>query len=190
MPKHSFTPARRAATSLAFVGAAALTVISLPSSADHGLPHVETLSRGAFLDQVGVTIKYKIDGQSNRTEWNGNDDRDEHERDSSNVIKIRDASDLVVLRITIEPGGIAPWHGHTGTGLLVNTGPGTLTNYVGENCEPRLIYPGQAFLDPGHDMLHAVRNNSAEDVVLVATFIGVEGAPVTPEPQPDYCQIF
>lgn len=189
MPMRSHRLAPRTAIPVALVGAA-LVAISTPSSADHGLPHVETLSRGTFLDRIGVTVKYKILDQSSGEESNYDHDRDEPEDGSTQTIKIRDASDLVVLRITIEPDGIAPWHGHTGTGLLVNIGPGTLTNYVGENCTPRLIYPGQAFVDPGHDMLHAVRNNSSQDVVLVATFIGVDGAPVTPEPQPDYCQIF
>ena len=175
---------------LSILGAAALGGFSLPSSADHGLPHVETLSRGTFLDKVGITIRYKLEGGQSNDDWrHGHKDR-QGDRHRSNVIAIRDASDLVVLRITIQPGGIAPWHGHTGSGLLVNIGPGTLTNYVGEACEPRLIYPGEAFVDPGSDMLHAVKNNSAQDVVLVATFIGVEGAPVTPEPQPDECQIF
>jgi hypothetical protein len=102
-------------------------------------------------------------------------------------VQIRDASDLVVLRITIEAGGIAPWHGHTGTGFLMNLGPGTLTNYLGEECEPRLFYPNDAFIDPGHGELHAVRNDSEQEVVILATFLGVEDEPVISEPEPSSC---
>ena len=71
----------------------------------------------------------------------------------------------------------------------MNLGPGVLTNFIGEDCEPRLFYPGDAFVDPGHGELHAVRNDSAEDIVLLATFLGVENGPVTPEPEPGDCDV-
>lgn len=57
-------------------------------------------------------------------------------------------------------------------------------------CQPREHFPGEAFIDPGHGVLHAVRNDSDEEVVLFAIFIGVEGAPVDPEPGPDPCPFF
>ncbi len=163
---------RRAAVVLASAaGAAILGASVMPSIADHGLPHVELLGRGTFLDKVSLHVRNKISGRGTQ------------------AIQISDASDLVVLRITIEPGGIAPWHGHTGTGFLVNLGPGVLTNYIGEDCEPRLFYPNDAFVDPGHGDLHAVRNDSTSEVVLIATFLGVEGPPVTPEPAPTDCNV-
>ena len=161
----------RAGMAAVVLGSAALGAVALPSIADHGLPHVEVLGRGTFFDDVALTIRNKIAGRATHT------------------VQIQDASDLVVLRITIEAGGIAPWHGHTGTGFLVNLGPGVLTNFIGEDCEPRLFYPGDAFVDPGHGELHAVRNDSAEDVVLLATFLGVEDGPVTPEPEPADCDV-
>ena len=168
---HMKSPRRAAA--VAFVVLAALAgMVALPSLADHGLPHLEQLARGTFLDDVGLNVRNKIAGGATQ------------------VVQIKDASDIVVVRITIEAGGIAPWHGHSGTGFLVNLGPGTLTNYVGEDCLPRQFYPGDAFVDPGHGELHAVRNDSPEEVVLIATFLGVEGALVTPEPQPTSCMIF
>lgn len=78
-------------------------------------------------------------------------------------------------------GACAPWHNHEGVGFLVNLGPGVLTNFVGESCEPRLFYPGDAFVDPGYGDLHAVRNDSDQEIVIVATFVATEGPPVIPE---------
>ena len=168
---HSIMSPRRAPTAAIVIFAALAGTVASPSLADHGLPHLEQLARGTFLDDVRLLVRNKVTGG------------DKH------VVQINDASDIVVLRITIEAGGVAPWHGHTGTGFLVNLGPGTLTNFVGEDCSPRLFYPGDAFVDPGHGDLHAVRNDSAEEVELIITFVGVEGNVVTPEPQPDSCMV-
>lgn len=148
---------------------AALLMTSVPSQADHGLPHPELLGHGTFLDDIGINLRNKVFGQQ------------------THVVQMNGASDLYVLRITIEAGGIAPWHNHDGVGFLVNTGPGILTNYVGEDCMPRLFYPGDAFIDPGHGELHAVRNDSSEDIVILATFVATGGPPVIPEPAPEHC---
>jgi hypothetical protein len=162
---------RRTAACAAVLGAVTLAAAAIPSRADHGLPHVEVLARGTFLDDVAMTVRNKIAGRA------------------THVVQIRDSSDLVVLRITIEPGGVAPWHTHSGTGFLVNLGPGILTNYIGDDCVPRQFLPNEAFVDPGHGDVHAVRNDSADEVVLLATFLGVEGAPVIPVPAPHSCPV-
>jgi quercetin dioxygenase-like cupin family protein len=160
----------RAAVVAGVLGAGAC-IAAVPLWADHGLPHPELLGRGTFIDDVGLTVRNKIAGRG------------------TGVVHMQDSSDLVVLRISIQAGGIAPWHGHTGVGFLVNLGPGVVTNYVGEDCEPRQFYPGDAFVDPGHGDLHAVRNDSNAEVVILATFLGVEGAPVIPEPGPSHCNV-
>ena len=159
------------ATAASVICAGMLGAVALPSLADHGFPHVEVLARGTFLDDVGMTLRSKVGGRATR------------------VVQMDDSSDIMVMRITIGPGGVAPWHDHTGTGFLVNLGPGTLTNYLGENCVPRHFYPGEAFVDPGQGNLHAVRNDSGLEVVLIATFLGVEGGPVTPAPEPGNCDV-
>lgn len=147
-----------------------MVAVSTVALADHGLPHPEVLGRGTFVEDVSTTFKVKgLDG-------------------TRQVLKMKDASDLVVLRITIEAGGIAPWHTHEGAGVLINTGPGIVTNVVGENCEPHFYLPNEAFADPGHGELHAVRNDSAEEVVLLVVFFGIEGGPVIPSDHgPDEC---
>jgi quercetin dioxygenase-like cupin family protein len=157
---------RRIAAVLTLAGLTALAIGVLPSAADHGLPHPELFARGEFSDDVGATVKVKLDGRGTR------------------VINLRDASDLVVLKITIEAGGIAPWHAHSGPGLLVNAGPGTFTSVISDDCTPRDYKTGQAFVDPGGRTLHAGRNDSDHEVVLYAVFLGTEGPPVLPAPKP------
>lgn len=156
-------------TAVASIAATALLGIALVSKADHGLPHPELLGQGTFLDGVSVTLRNKIMGRR------------------SHAVQMSNASDLFVLRISIEAGGIAPWHNHEGVGFLVNLGPGVLTNFLGESCEPRLFYPGEAFVDPGHGDLHAVRNDSDQEIVILATFVATSGPPVIPENPPVEC---
>ena len=141
----------------------------LYAAAEHGFPHPELLGRGTFFEDVGV--KFKIKGMDGGTE----------------VLQLEDGSDMVVLRITLHAGAIAPWHTHTGPGTLINLGPGTLTNVVGDECMPRMYLPGDAFVDPGVGEPHAARNDSAEDVVLLAVFYGIEGGPVIPATPPEGC---
>lgn len=151
------------------IAAAAFLSITLTSKADHGLPHPELLGHGMFLDDVSMTLRNKILGRQ------------------THVVQMKGASDLFVLRISIEAGGVAPWHNHEGVGFLVNLGPGVLTNFLGDTCEPRLFYPGDAFVDPGHGDLHAVRNDSDQEIVILATFVATEGPPVIPESAPAEC---
>lgn len=154
---------RRRGPLLGALGAAALSTIGLQASADHGLPHAEALGRGTFYDDA-VSAKFRVKDTMGATQ----------------VLQMQDASDMVVLRITIEAGGIAPWHTHEGSGFLINTGPGTVTNVVGEDCIPTDYPPGNAFVDPGVGDLHAVRNDSDQEVVLIAVFFGIQTAPVIP----------
>ena len=152
------------ALGLALCGASGVAI------ADHGFPHVEILGNGSFVEKVSASFKVK--GLPGGTQ----------------VLKMKDASDMYVLRVMIEPGGIAPWHTHTGTGMLINLGPGIVTNVVGDDCEPHFYMPNDAFVDPGDGELHAVRNDSEQDVELIIVFFGVDGGPVTPVPGgPDEC---
>jgi quercetin dioxygenase-like cupin family protein len=151
---------------LVLVALAVTAVGVLPSAADHELPHVQPLARGTFTDDVSAQIKVKLDGRATQ------------------VRNLRDASDAMVLQITLAPGAHAPWHTHAGPGILINAGPGILTNIISDDCVPRDYGPGEAFVDPGHGTLHTARNDSDHDVVLYAFFLGVANGPVIPASDP------
>jgi hypothetical protein len=143
--------------------AALLGSVAPPAArADHGFPHVEVLGHGAFVEDVSATFKVKdLEG-------------------GTQVLKMKDASDMWVLHVSLEAGGIAPWHTHSGSGMLINMGPGTVTNVVGDDCVPHYYLPNEAFVDSGDGELHAVRNDSDDEVSLLIVFFGIEEAPVTP----------
>jgi hypothetical protein len=162
---------RRLAGLLALLAAATLAVGVLPSAADHGIPHAQQLARGSFTADVAAKIKVKLDGRQ------------------TEVINLQDASDLVFLEITIHDGAQAPWHTHSGPALLVNKGPGTLTSVVGDDCVPRHHGPGEALVDPGQGRLHAAFNDSGQDLVVYAVFLGVENGAVLPAEPPADCDV-
>jgi quercetin dioxygenase-like cupin family protein len=163
---------RRAVAILALVAAATLAIGAPPSAADHGTPDVVPLARGSFAhDDVAVKINVK---------------RDDRETD---VINLKDASDLVFVEITIHDGAQAPWHTHAGPALLVNKGPGTLTSVLGDDCVPRQYGPGEALVDPGQGRLHAAFNDSGQDLAVYAVFLGVDNGPVLPADPPTDCDV-
>ena len=162
------SPKRRIAALAALVAIGMLAVGVPRSAADHGLPHVDVLGRGDFTDAVAAQIRAKLDGQR------------------THAINVSDASDLMVVEITLHDGAVGPWHTHTGPGLLVNTGPGTLTTLIGDDCVLREYGPGEAFVDLGQGKLHAAFNSSGQDLVVYAAFLGIEGPFAIPaEPPPD-----
>jgi hypothetical protein len=142
-----------------------------PSGADHGAPHIEVLARNEFTADVAAQFRVKTDGQKTA------------------VMNLDDASDVMIVKITIADGVVAPWHTHSGPALLLNTGPGTLTSVLADDCVARDYPPGTAFVDPGQGSLHFAVNNSGDDIVLHAVFLGVEGGPVIPVDPPADCNL-
>jgi hypothetical protein len=60
-------------------------------------------------------------------------------------IKTRDASDVVVQQVTLQPGGFTGWHTHPGVVLAV-VKAGTLTRYVAD-CTYKTYRTGDAFIE-------------------------------------------
>ena len=88
------------------------------------------------------------------------------------VADLDDASRLTVIRFTIQPGAVFPWHTHPGT-VLINVTEGDFVFIVAEDCERRDDTAGTAMLDPD-EAVHAARNPGAEGVTVVAaTLFGV-----------------
>jgi quercetin dioxygenase-like cupin family protein len=72
------------------------------------------------------------------------------------------SSDVYVQNNVWAPGGSTGWHSHPGQSLIIVTA-GTLTNYEGHDpaCKPHVYKTGMAFVDPGGDHIHILRNEGA-----------------------------
>jgi quercetin dioxygenase-like cupin family protein len=104
-------------------------------------------------------------------------------------ITVAPPSQLTVQTVTIEPGGVVPWHAHPGfENSVVAAGQVTLTVAGDPGCAPRHLGPGQAFdVPPG--TAHTARNDGTVAVQLVVTYLGSPpGATlITPVPRPAGC---
>jgi quercetin dioxygenase-like cupin family protein len=110
--------------------------------------------RHAFTDGVTMRITQEPDGLPRQ------------------VVEIDDASHLAVMRFTIQPGVVFPWHTHPGT-VLISIAEGDFVFMFAEDCVRREYTAGTALVDPG-DTVHTAYNPSADgETVVVATFLGV-----------------
>jgi quercetin dioxygenase-like cupin family protein len=75
------------------------------------------------------------------------------------VQKSKGFSDLYVQSNVWAPGGTSGWHSHPGHSLIIVTA-GTVTAYEGDDstCKPTVYTQGMAFVDPGGDHFHNLRN--------------------------------
>ncbi len=104
-------------------------------------------------------------------------------------ITVAPPSQLTVQTVTIEPGGVAPWHTHPGfENTVIAAGQLTLTVAGDPGCAPRHLGPGQAFNVPANTA-HTARNDGTESVRLVVTYLGspVGATLVNPVPRPAGC---
>jgi len=157
----------------AFLGAllvSLMVVIGPPgerAEADHGASQL--LARGGFVDDVSGLLKYRLVGTS-----------------ATRVVHIQDASEMVVVKVTLHPGGASNWHSHPGPGLVA-VAEGTMTITYAEDCVPRPYSAGDAFMEPGNVVMRA-DNFGEEDVIVYVTFLGIpEGPPSVPYVGDDPC---
>ncbi|HMD20843.1 MAG TPA: cupin domain-containing protein [Alloacidobacterium sp.] len=88
------------------------------------------------------------------------------------------ASDMYVQSNVWEPGGSTGWHTHPGHSLIIVTA-GTVTGYEGHDpdCKPHVYKAGMAFVDPGGDHMHILRNEGAVEAKTIAVqFIPADAA--------------
>ena len=130
------------------------------AAADHG--GSELLARGGFVDEVSMFLKYRLEGTT-----------------ASRVVHVKDASDMVVVKVTLDPGGASEWHSHPGPGLIA-VAEGTLTITYAADCVQRPYSAGDAFMEAGNVVMRA-DNFGDEDAIAYVTFLGVpEGPPSVP----------
>jgi quercetin dioxygenase-like cupin family protein len=88
------------------------------------------------------------------------------------------SSDIYVQSNVWAPGGSTGWHTHPGHSLIIITA-GTVTDYEGHDpdCKPHVYKTGMAFVDPGGDHIHIVRNEGAVEAKTIAVeFIPADAA--------------
>ncbi len=88
--------------------------------------------------------------------------------------RTKGASDLYVQSNVWAPGGTTGWHTHPGHSLILVT-EGTVTAYEGDDptCSPHVYTAGTAFVDPGGDHVHVLRNETG----VVARTVAVQLVP-------------
>ena len=99
--------------------------------------------------------------------------------------------DILITKITVDPGGSFGWHSHPGP-VLVAVGKGTLTVYdaTKHGCQRSTVTAGDAFIEDGHHV-HLARNEGSAPVELNATFLARPGTTeyLKTEPAPPGCNV-
>jgi quercetin dioxygenase-like cupin family protein len=102
------------------------------------------------------------------------------------------SSDLYVQSNVWQPGAHTGWHSHPGHSLIIVTA-GTLTDYESSDpdCKPTVYAKGMAFIDPGGDHVHNIRNESSDVAANIAIQLIPAGAQRRVDaPQPTNCPSF
>ena len=108
---------------------------------------------------------------------------------SEGTIPLQFGTDIVMVQLTVEPGGSSGWHSHPG-GAIIVVKQGTLTVHkaIGSQCVVETRSAGDAFLErPGE--VDQVTNNGTIPYILLVTFPRVPpgGSPRIDQPDPGTC---
>ena len=108
---------------------------------------------------------------------------------SNGTIPLQFGTDIVMVQLTVEPGGSSGWHSHPGGAIIVvKQGSITVHKAVGSQCQIETYSAGQAFLErPGE--VDQVTNNGTIPYILLVTFPRVPegGSPRIDQPDPGTC---
>jgi len=103
--------------------------------------------------------------------------------------KTQARSDIYVQRNVWAPGGSTGWHSHPGQSLIIVTA-GTVTDYEGHDpaCKPHAYKTGMAFVDPGGNHIHLLRNEGViEAKTITIQFIPANAARRIDDADPGNC---
>lgn len=99
-----------------------------------------------------------------------------------------DFRNVVVARLTWEPGGTTGWHTHNAP-VIASVERGELEVTNERDCVGRTYGEGEAFVAQGHGNIHrAVNRSETEGARVYATYLGVpDGEPPTVWVEPPDC---
>ena len=128
-----------------------------------------------FMDDVAIQVRNKFYGRGTDT------------------INLQDASNIITVRVTFQPGAVFGWHTHPGP-VLVTVVEGEFIYTLASDCLDRWYPAGTALIDAGFGNIHSAYNPSlVDETVVVATFLGIPaGEPPTvfvEGPDPDDCPL-
>ena len=150
MRRPSLTVGLAILSALGLVAAVAV----MPSLATNHITVEPLTGRAAFTDNVDLKFKVKFDGRA------------------TEVINFSDPSLTQVVKFTVQPGAMFPWHSHEGS-VVVNVTSGELVYVGSEDCVERHYGANEAFFDRGHGHVHTAFNPGTVPTVLIATFYGL-----------------
>lgn len=103
-------------------------------------------------------------------------------------IETKGVSDLLVVQVTIQPGGTLGWHKHLGPSfVIVKSGTATFYEADDPTCTPHVIPTGSSLFEPA-GLVHIVRNEGDVPVVNVVVQLIPTGEPrLISEPSPGNC---
>jgi quercetin dioxygenase-like cupin family protein len=108
---------------------------------------------------------------------------------SNGTIPLQFGTDIVMVQLTVEPGGSSGWHSHPGGAIIVvKQGSITVHKAVGSQCQIETYSAGQAFLErPGE--VDQVTNNGTIPTFFLVTFprVPTGGSPRIDQPDPGTC---
>jgi quercetin dioxygenase-like cupin family protein len=108
---------------------------------------------------------------------------------SDGTIPLQFGTDIVMVQLTVEPGGSSGWHSHPGGAIIVVKQDSlTVHKAIGSQCQIETYTAGQAFLErPGE--VDQVTNNGTIPYILLVTFPRVPegGSPRIDQPDPGTC---
>lgn len=128
-----------------------------------------------FTDDVAIQVRNRFYGRG------------------TDVMNLRDASNIAVAKVTIQPKAVFPWHTHPGP-VLITVVEGDFVYVLADDCVDRWYPLGTAVIDEGFGNVHTAYNPSeTEETVVIATFLGVPaGGPLTildDGPDPGFCPL-
>jgi quercetin dioxygenase-like cupin family protein len=108
---------------------------------------------------------------------------------SHGTIPLQFGTDIVMVQLTVDPGGSSGWHSHPGGAIIVvKQGSITVHKAIGSQCQIETYSAGQAFLErPGE--IDQVTNDGTAPYILLVTFPRVPpgGSPRIDQPDPGTC---